>query len=99
MFNLLDYSDAAAELERELQLGLSSLCFRLGQGLCMGQPLVFGRLGRFARARLGRLARALVLHQPQRLERLGARPELLPAWRAVVLQTTMIDTLRCGICI
>ena len=35
MFDLLDYPDATAELERELQLGLSSICFCLGQGLCM----------------------------------------------------------------
>ncbi len=99
LIDILDYPDAAAELERELQLGLSSICFCLGQGLCMGQPLVSGRLGRSARACLGQIAHAFVLHQPQRLERLGTRPELLPAWRAIVLQTTTIDTLRCGICI
>ena len=61
----------------------------------MGQPLVFGRLGRFARACL---VLALVPHQPQRLERLCARPELLPAGRAVVLQTAVIDSLGSVIC-
>ena len=99
MFDVLDYSDAAAELERELQLGLSSICRCLGEGLCMGQPLVFGRLGRLARARLGRFAWALFVHQSQGLERLGTRPELLPARRAIVLQTTMINTLESGISI
>ena len=93
LFDLLDYPHATAELQRQLQLGLSSICSCLGQGLCMGQPLILGRFGRFAWARL-----ALAFHQPQRLERLGARPELLPVGSAVVLQSAIIDFLGSGIC-